>query len=78
MPVGIGLGIAEFGRDTILQLFRNEMLQTLGFFVDFFPCVIEDIVKETFQKAMVPHDLQRALPADGRKANSMVALVKYE
>ena len=63
MAVRIGFGIAQFGRDTILQLFGNEMLQTLGFFVNLFPRVIENIVKEPFQKAMVPHDLQCALPA---------------
>ena len=78
MSMRIGFGIAQFGRDTILQLFGNEMLQTLGFFVNFFPRVIENIVKEALQKAMVPHHLQRALPAGRGKANSMMPPIAHE
>ena len=74
----IGFRVAEFGRDTILQLFRNEMLQTLRFFVDLFPRVIEHVVKEPLDQTMVPHDLHCALPAGRRKANSMMPLIRYE
>ena len=78
MSVRIGFWVAEFGRDTILQLFRNEMLKALGFFVDLFPRVIEHIVKEPLDQTMVPDDLQCALSAGRRKANSMVPLIRYE
>jgi hypothetical protein len=40
MSVRIGFRIAQFGRDTILQLFRNEMLQALGFFVNLFKQIL--------------------------------------
>jgi len=78
VSVRVGFRIAQFGRDTILQFFRNEMLQTLGFFVNLLPRVIKHIVKEPLEKAMMPHDLQRPLSAGRGKANSMVPLIRYE
>ena len=78
MSMRIGFRVAEFGGDPILQLFRNEMLQALGFFVNLFPRVIEYIVEEPLQQPMVPHDLQCALPAGRRKANSVMPLITHE
>lgn len=40
MAVWIALRIAQFGRDSVLELLRYEVLQTLGFFVDLIPSVV--------------------------------------
>ena len=78
MAMRIGFRIAQFGGDPILELLRNEMLQTLSFLVNLFPCVIEHIVEEALQQPVVPHDLQCALPAGWRKANAVVPTITHE
>lgn len=45
----IGLRMAQFGGNPILQLLGNKVLQPLRFLMDFIPTVVENIVQKTLQ-----------------------------
>lgn len=78
MSVRVGFGIAQFGCDAVLKLFRDEMLQSLRLFVNLVPGVIQNIVQEAFEQAMVANHFQGTLSAGTRKAHSMVLFIKHE
>jgi len=46
MPMRIEFRIPEYGRDPLLKLLRNEVLQPLCLFMNFIPGILEDIMKE--------------------------------
>ena len=75
MTVRIERRIAQNSRHAILESFRNKMLQTVGLFVHFVPRILQDIVQEKFQQAMVPHEFPTAPLARRRKAHSVMLLV---
>ena len=68
MAVRIRLGIAQLGRHAIFEFLRNEVLQALGFFVNFVPGVVQDIVQEAFEQAVMAENFKaRILPAGVRR-----------
>lgn len=46
VAVRVDFGIAENRCEPILEPFGDEMLQSLGFFVDFVPGVLQNVVEE--------------------------------
>ena len=69
-PVGVALGMAELGINAGLESFGDEVLQALGFVVQFVELVIEHAVQKCLDQAVVTNDLERPAPARGGKANS--------
>ena len=65
VAVGVEFGMAEFGGDALFEALGDEMLEALGFRVDFFDGVIEQFVEEGFDEAVVAEDLEGAAPASG-------------
>ena len=57
MPVRVRFGVSQFGRDPVLQPLRDEMFQTLRFFVNLVPRIIENVVEESFQETVVADHL---------------------
>jgi hypothetical protein len=57
MPMRIEFRIPEYGRDPLLKLLRNEVLQPLCFFMNFIPGILEDIMKEQFDEPVMPDKL---------------------
>lgn len=71
----IGLGIAELGGDSIFQALRNEMLQAFGLLMHFVPRVIEHIMQKSFEQAMMPKNLQRAMLARVRQDDAVMLFI---
>src|SRR5271168_454614 len=78
MSVRVCFGIAEFGGNPILEFFGDEMLQTLGLFMDFVPRIIENVVQEAFEQPVVANHFQSASPAGWRKTHTVVLFVTHE
>jgi hypothetical protein len=54
--MGINIGIAQLGGNPVLQSLGNVVLQAFGFFVNFIPGVIQEVVKKSFQEPMMAHN----------------------
>lgn len=78
MSVRICFGITQLGGNPILQFFGDEMLQTLGLFMDFVPLIIENVVQEAFEQAVVANHFQSASSAGWRKTHAMVLFITHE
>lgn len=78
MAVRIRIGVAQFGGDSIFELFGDEMLEALGFFVDLIPGIVQNVMQEAFEKAVVTNYFESALSAGGRKIYSMVLFIADE
>ena len=53
MPVRILLRLSKFLCDAFLKTLRDEMLQALGFIVNFINGVIENFVQESLNQAVM-------------------------
>lgn len=59
MPVRIELRVAELRGDSFFEPLGDEMLQPLGFVVNFLERIIENLKQEGFDEAMMADDLPR-------------------
>lgn len=48
MAMRIAIGVPQLPVDALFKVFRNEVLQSLGFIVQFFDGVIQNFEKERF------------------------------
>ena len=71
----VGLRIPQFGGDSILEFFRYEVLQALGFFVNLVPSVIEKIVQELFEQTMMTAYFESALFTSGGQTYAVMFFV---
>ncbi len=78
MSVRVCFGIAQLGGNAVLKSLGDEMLQSLRFFMNLVPGIVEHIVQESFEQPMVPNDFQCAPSAGRRKAYPVVLLVTDE
>jgi hypothetical protein len=65
VPMRIDFGIAEDRRNPIFKSLRDEVLKPFCFLVHFVPGILQDVVKESFQQAMVSDQFPRP-PFAGR------------
>ncbi len=64
MPVWVELRVPEFISDPLLKTLRDEVLQALGFIVNFVDGVIQHLEKKGLDQAVMANDLQRtSLPS---------------
>ena len=78
MPMRVDFRIAENGGDPIFKTLGDEVFQPLRFLVDFIPGVLQNIVKEEFQQAVMADELPGAAFSDGGKPNTPVLLIDDE
>ncbi len=65
VAVRVDLGVAEFGGDALFEALGDEVLEAFCLFVDLFDGVVEDLVEEGLDEAVVAHDFERAAFAGG-------------
>jgi hypothetical protein len=75
VAVGVEGGMAELGGDALLEALGDEVFEALGLFVDLFDGVVEDLVEEGLDEAMVADDFECAALAGGREQDAPVAFV---
>ena len=59
MAVRVELWMAQFRGDALFKPLRDEMFEALRFFVDLFERVVQDLVEECFNEAMMAQHLKR-------------------
>ena len=69
----VELGIAELGGDALFESLGDEVLEALGLLVHLFHGVVEDLVEEGLDEAMMADDLERAPLAGRRELHAAVA-----
>ena len=57
MAMWIEFRVTQDRRHAIFETLGNEVLQTLGFLVNLIPGILQHIVEEQFEEAMMPHQL---------------------
>ncbi|SRR5579864_8639780 len=70
--------IAQFRRDAIFQPLRDVVFQPFRLIVNLVPRVVEEIMEETLQQAVVTENLQSAHLARGSQPYSVVFLVLHK
>jgi hypothetical protein len=75
MAMRVGVGIAQLGRDTVLQALGNEVLQPFGFFMNFVPWIIQDIMEKSFQEPVMAKDLECTMLARCRQKRATMLFV---
>ncbi len=73
VAVRVKLGISQNRGNPILEALRDEVLQALGFVVDLVPGVLENVVQEELQQAMVPNQLPS--PALSRRGQTCAVVL---
>lgn len=76
VAVGVELGVAELGGDALFEALGDEVLEALGLLVDLVPGVVEDLVEEGFEEAMVADDLEGALAACAGELDAVVFAIE--
>ena len=56
----INLWVAQFGSDSFFKALRNKVLQALGFVVQFFERIVEDLVQKCLDQPMMAKNLKSA------------------
>ena len=74
----VSFWIAQFPRDAIFQPLRDVVLQAFALIVNLVPRVVEEIMQETFQQAVMAENLQSAHLARGSQTHSVVFLVFHK
>ena len=77
MSVRICFGITQLGRNTILKLFGDEMLQSFRLFMDFVPGIIENVMQKAFEQPVVANHFQSAFSAGSRKAYPVLLFITH-
>jgi hypothetical protein len=75
VAVWVDLGIAQNRRHAILEALRDEVLEPLGLFVHLVPGILQNVVEEELQQAVVPHQFPRPPLARGGEPDAAVLLV---
>ena len=75
VAVGVEAGVAEFGGDALLESLGDEMLEALGFVVDLFEGVIEDLEEKGFKETMVAENFEGAFAAGRGETHTAMQLV---
>jgi hypothetical protein len=78
VPVGIRLRVAQLSGDPVFQSLRDEMLQPIRLVVNLVPGVIEEIVQETFQQAVVTKHLKSALLSRRGQTRAVMLFVLHK
>ena len=73
--MGVDVGITQLGGYAVFQPLGNEVLEPLGFLVNFIPRIVQEIVKESFQEPMVTHNFQRTVPPGWREEHTVMFLI---
>ncbi len=74
--MGVDVGIAQLCGYPVLQSLRDIVLQAFRFFVNFIPGIVQEIVKKSFQEAMMAHNLEcTMLPGRPQKHAMMLLIV---
>ncbi len=71
----VELGVAEFGGDALFEPLRDEVLEALGLLVHFVPGIVEDLVEEGLDEAMMADDLEGAFLSGFRELHAVVLFV---
>ena len=74
----IGFRIAQFRRDAIFKPLRDEMFQPFGLVVNLVPRVVEEIMEETLQQAVMAKNLQSAHLSGRCQTHAVVLFVFHE
>lgn len=74
----INVWVAKFGRDPVLQAFRDVVLKAFGLVMNFIPRKIEHIMKESFEQTMMAQDLSSPTLPHPRQDNAMVLFVPHK
>ena len=78
VPVRVDFGVAENGGDPIFETLRDEVFQPLGLVMDLVPGILQNVMQEEFQEAVMPHQFPRPPFPRGRKPDTSVLLVRNE
>jgi hypothetical protein len=78
VAVGIVRRVAQLGRDDLLELAREHVLEDLGLGVDPIPRDLEDLRQEELEQAGVADDLERDATAVGGQAHAAIGRVLGE
>ena len=63
VAVRVELGMTELGGDALLEALGDEVFEAFGFEMDFVPRVVEDLVEEGLEEAVMSDDLEGSLPS---------------
>jgi len=78
VAVGIVRRVAQLGRDDLLELAGEHVLEDLGLGVDPIPRDLEDLRQEELEQAVVADDLERDATAVGGQAHAAIGRVLGE
>ena len=78
VAVGIVRRVAQLGRDDLLELAGEHVLENLGVGVDPIPRDLEDLRQEELEQAVVADDLERDATAVGGQAHPAIGRVLGE
>ena len=78
VPVRIGFRVPQFRGDPIFKPLRDEVLQPFRLIVNLVPRVVEEIMQETLQQAVVAKNLQSAHLPRGRQTHAVVLFVFHK
>src|SRR5579863_485377 len=78
IAVGVHRRVAELGRDQLLELVGEDVLEHLGLGVNAIPGHAERIGEEALEEAVVADHLERHAPPGGGQAHPAVGLVRDE
>jgi hypothetical protein len=71
----IELGVAELGGDALFEALRDEMFEAFGLLMHLVPGIVEDLMEESFDEAMVANDLESSLLSGFGERYAVVLLV---
>jgi len=75
MPVRVEFRISQFGGDSFLEPFGNEVLKPLSFIVNFLKRIIENLIEKGFDQTMMSQDFKRAAPSCRGQSDSAMFFV---
>ena len=78
MAMRVGSRIPQLRRNPLLERFRDEVLQPLGFIVQLINGVIEDLKEKRFDQPMMPHNLQGASSPGTRQRHAVASFIVHQ
>ena len=70
--------MAELGGDALLEAFRDEVFEAFGLLMDFVPGIVENLMEEGFEEAVMADDLKGAPFSRLGELYSVVLLIDDE
>ena len=78
MPVRIDFRIAENGGNAVFKTLGDEVFQPLGLLMHFVPGILQNVMQEEFEQAVMADEFPGAAFSGRRESDTLVLLIHNE